>query len=212
MSETRYGLIFLMLTGMAILPASGPQKAGAIPDHTTCDFCHGVHGAIGTGFGGYLLDAATAEAVCLSCHGPGGISTLKADVHINDTNSKHPAFRITCIQCHDSHMYWTNWLLGTNIKTIGIDLPDARIVTPNSGTRRVVFESRGTNAGQPSLHSFADANEDGLNDPDGNAYDGVCETCHTLTKFHRNNPTGTHNHNTGDSCTRCHGHATNFNR
>lgn len=210
MSGKRTGLIFLTLVVMAMASASGPQEAGAIPSHTTCDFCHGVHGAVGTGFGGYLLDAATAEAVCMSCHGPGGISTLKADVHLNDTNSSYPVFRITCIQCHDSHAYQPNWLGGTNRKTVGVDISNgtdtfARINSPNSGIREVVFESRGDGAGDPTLHSFADGDQDG-----NGYYDGVCETCHTLTKFHRNNTSGTHTHNTGDTCIRCHGHAANF--
>ena len=81
----------------------------------------------------------------------------------------------------------------------------ARISTPNSAIRDVVFESRGFDAGQPTLHSFADADQDG-----NGYYDGVCETCHTLTRYHRNTSGGNHNHNTGDTCVRCHPHAGNF--
>lgn len=191
---------FAALTASFLSP--GPVRA-LIANHQ-CSYCHNVHGATAD----VLLNASSVEALCLTCHGPGGISTLKADVHLNDRNSNYPAFRITCRQCHDPHDNLPNWVGGTNIKTVGSDQDGtglARITTPNSGVRNVAFESRGPDAGQPTLHSFAD------NDEDGNLYyDGVCETCHTLTRFHRNNSSGGHAHNTGETCTRCHGHVDNF--
>lgn len=192
---------------IVLLQASSPRYAHALlPSHMNCDVCHAVHGATGS----TILNASTAEAVCMSCHGPGGISTLKADVHLNDSNSQYPVFRITCIQCHESHDNQVNWLGGTNRKTVGNDINNgtdtfARINSPNSGIREVVFESRGDGAGEPTLHSFADADQDA-----NGYYDGVCETCHTLAKFHRNNPSGNHTHNTGDTCVRCHLHTANF--
>lgn len=196
----------ILLTAASALLLAPREARSLISSHTNCSFCHDMHGAAGVG----LMTAPTAEAVCLSCHGPGGISILKADVHLNDRNSSYPVFRITCIQCHESHNNQPNWLGGTNIKTAGDDIISggtrfARINTPNSGIREVVFESRGSDAGQPTLHSFAD------NDEDGNLYyDGVCETCHTLARFHRNDPSGGHAHNTGETCTRCHAHVDNF--
>jgi predicted CXXCH cytochrome family protein len=201
-------LAILLTATLALLLA--PREAQSlIPSHTNCNFCHDMHGAAGLG----LMTAPTAEAVCLSCHGPGGISTLKADVHLNGRNSNYPVFRITCIQCHESHNNQPNWLGGTNIKTVGDDITSggttfARINTPNSGIREVVFESRGSDAGQPTLHSFADGDED----EGGNGYyDGVCETCHTLTRHHRNNNLGgDHTHHVGATCTRCHAHVDNF--
>lgn len=180
-----------------------PSNAQSLLPSHQCYYCHNMHGAPGF----TLLNNAQVEALCLTCHGPGGISTLKAEVHQNEARSQYPTFRITCRGCHDPHDNLPNWTGGTNIKLVGAvtsSLGKAQIVTVNSGTRFVTFESRGTDAGQPSLHSFADADQDG-----NGYYDGVCETCHTLTKFHRNNSSGGHSHNTGKTCTNCHLH-TNF--
>jgi len=41
-------------------------------------------------------------------------------------------------------------------------------------------------------------------------YDGVCEVCHTNTRYHRNNPSGNHDHNAGSLCTECHLHQRAF--
>ncbi len=197
--------VSLLAALIAISALLFPAPAGAlIASHQQCNYCHNVHGALGPA----LQNQATTETVCLSCHGPGGISALKAAVHQNKPTSSI-TFRITCAQCHDSHDNMVNWLNGTNRKLVGMDIAGilrTRISTPNSGVREVVFESRGTTVGEPSLHSFADADEDG-----NGYYDGVCETCHTQTKFHRNNSSGGHAHNTGKTCTAsCHLHTTNF--
>lgn len=204
--KRQYGYVLLILLALA----AGafflwPRPARSLIASHECSFCHQLHGAPGFS----LLKNPQIEALCLTCHGPGGPSTLKADVHTNDRNSSFPPFRITCRECHDPHDNRTNWLGGTNIKLVGIDVDGtglAKIDTPNSGVRNVVFESRGTDAGDPSLHSFADADEDG-----NGVYDGICEVCHTGTKFHRNNPSGGHSHNTGKTCTRCHEHVNTFN-
>jgi predicted CXXCH cytochrome family protein len=181
--------VFLLL----VLPEGAESL---IPEHD-CSFCHNIHGA--SGFGA-LLKNEVVETLCLTCHGPGGTSTLKADVHSNDSPTSYPAFSFTCTDCHDSHSNRTNWLGGTNIKLV-----HPKISTPNSGVLNAVFESRGDDAGEPTLHSFAD------NDQDQNGeYDGICEVCHTLTKHHRNNPDGGHKHHTGETCTRCHEHVDNF--
>ena len=194
----------LILIAVVAAAMISPGSAKALIAAHQCNYCHAVHGAAGSA----LLNDTQAETLCLSCHGPAGISTLKAEVHLNDRNSVYPAFRITCRTCHDPHDNGGNWLGGSNIRLTGSRQDAtgyARITTPNSGVREVVFESRGSTAGMPTLHSFADADEDA-----NGYYDGVCETCHTLTKFHRNSAAGSHNHNTGDTCVRCHLHASNF--
>ncbi len=180
--------------------------AAALNPSHQCPFCHDVHGA--TGFGA-LLNDSVVETLCLTCHGPGGVSVLKADVHADDPVT--PTFRITCRGCHEAHGNRNNWLGGTNLKLVGTWQDStglARILTPNSGIREVVFESRGSDVSQPTLHSFADADEDG-----NGYYDGVCETCHTQTRNHRNNASGNHTHNTGKTCTlKCHTHLDGFRR
>ncbi|MBI5470904.1 MAG: proprotein convertase P-domain-containing protein [Ignavibacteriae bacterium] len=49
-------------------------------------------------------------------------------------------------------------------------------------------------------NSFADGD---------NVYDGVCEVCHTTTRYHRNNGTG-QPHNNAANCVTCHPHSVGF--
>ena len=164
-----------------------------------CTFCHITHNAPGP----TLNIAADVEVLCLSCHGPLGTSAFKADVHTNGVGS----FRMSCLDCHTPHSSLGNWLGGTNLKQVGRQKDAtlfARIETPNSGIRDVAFESRGPALGGPTLHSFAD------NDQDGNGiYDGLCEVCHTQTAHHTNFQPD-FQHNAGASCTTCHPHEDAF--
>jgi len=202
---TGFIFVFTVLVLIAALVFWPGGTEALNPNHTGCSTCHSFHNAPGQ----KLTNDAVVEVLCLSCHGPAGISTLKADVHKNKPSSSYAPFTMTCTDCHDAHDNRQNWLAGTNLKQVGKKITgslDARISTPNSGVRDVVFESRGTDAGGPSLHSFAD------NDQDGNGtYDGACEVCHTLAANHRNNSSGDHAHYTGQTCTDCHPHDGFFN-
>ena len=60
------------------------------------------------------------------------------------------------------------------------------IVTPNSGTKPVVFTGAYVRGTVP--------------------YDGVCEVCHTETAYHRNDSSGDHTHYAGENCVSCHLH------
>jgi len=93
-----------------------------------------------------------------------------------------------CLTCHESHNY---------VNRHGIR---PRVKTPSSGIRNVVF---GNVTGQSS---FADGD---------NIYDGICEVCHTSTKYYRNNGTGFVNHSggfnyNGKNCVTCHTHDSGF--
>lgn len=173
-----------------------------------CRYCHALHG----GNGPSLLVDTDVEVLCMTCHGAAGSSPWKAEVHTNENErrSDYDPFYWTCTVCHDPHTEFDNWLGGVNIRLTGTELDAsgfARIQTPNSGIREVVFESRGTTVGDPLLHSFADGDEDG-----NGYYDGICETCHTLTGNHSNDVnTSNHNHNRGKTCTaNCHPHTNYF--
>lgn len=198
------GFGFVLVIAILAVIIYSPGSTDALnPDHGTCSICHSSHSAPGQ----TLTNDAVVEVLCLSCHGPAGTATKKAEVHTNKDGSSY-SFFMTCPDCHDPHDHRGNWLGGTNLAQVGKKLDgtgDGMIPTPNSGDRYVVFESRGTDAGGPSLHSFAD------NDEDGNTYyDGACEVCHTLTLNHRNNSSGNHAHYTGTNCIACHPHDENF--
>jgi hypothetical protein len=201
------------LLALAFCLALGATAMALTPSHTSCGFCHNLHGTPGA-FGGYLFPEETAEATCLTCHGTEGPNT-KVAIHNNST-STYADFSMTCTDCHGAHSYRYNWQGGLNANLIGRDYWDwpfsapsyvglnTIINTPNSGLMNVVFESRGTDVGDTLYNSFADADDDG----DG-TYDGICEVCHTQTDYHLNDGTGTA-HNAGRTCTTCHKHLQNF--
>lgn len=178
-----------------LTPGSGAATpAAAVFTHWnlrhSCTYCHDPHG----GPNPSNLRYADIEVLCLSCHGPGGVSALRA--------ASHEGF--TCLVCHDNHRNVTNRTGGENIKLIGRRDPTTLLATiqaPN-GARRVTFESLGLQAGQPSLHSFADDDEDN----DG-VFDGVCEVCHLSIS---GTPIEADNHNAGQTCTACHRHGDGF--
>lgn len=192
----RRRLGFRQVLALATLCAFGlPAPVHAQTPVHECTECHGVWEPAGQD----LLHNPSPEILCLTCHGPGGISIYKVDVHTNAAGSSR-SFRFTCTDCHETYMNQQNWHGGTNLKTV---LPE--IDSPNSGIRQAAFESFGSTAGKPTLHSFADADEDA----DG-YYDGICETCHTLTRNHRNNGSGNHTHYRGQNCLACHPHDASF--
>lgn len=174
-----------------------PERATASVQFNTnhdCTFCHGLHGAPGD----QLLNDDVVESLCLSCHGPGGPSVLKADVHVYSNS--------TCQDCHDPHSNQQNWLGGTNLKLV-LD----SVMDPLNGVMRpVVFEGVGQSPGDPqapTLHSFCDGDED------GNAvWDGICDTCHTDLGRHNYPEPQSHPHQQGNTCTRsgCHEHVERF--
>ncbi len=186
-----------------------------ITGHNTCEQCHGRYpgGAEFRKSDGERgmpakIPPKRVDLLCLGCHGPAGISKLKADVH----GSQNYVIKrtICCITCHDPHADNPNYLDGENIKLIGRNKWNknsnyAMIRATGNGIQPVVFEGRGTDAGEPSLHSFADGDEDR-----NGRFDGICEVCHTKTKYHRNNQSGDHDHYTGQTCTTCHAHVNQF--
>lgn len=217
-----------LLLGAGIISFT-PRTARALNPNHDCAFCHSLHNAPGS----KLTNDLDVEVLCMSCHGPTGISTFKAEVHLNDNNSSYAPFRITCMQCHDPHSDQSNWLGphdddgvpvdGINIKLVGFG--DASGVAVYDGVkwdvgtssylpriRDVVFEQRGSGITGNTIHSFADADEDG-----NGVKDGACETCHTQTKFHCTDDAGNPGdcrttHNRGKTCTTHHDHDNFFQR
>jgi len=162
--------------------------------NSPCGYCHNSNNPAG----------AWREAMCLTCHGPGGASSLRAYAHAG----------LDCFDCHETHGGGTNRLGGINLSHLRFDVdvtgqhsnssiarvydPLPEIVTPAENRVPVVFESRGTSDGEPSLHSFADGDEDG----DG-VFDGICEVCH---RDYLHNV----RHYIGETCTGCHPHSNGF--
>ena len=191
----RFLLVFAVLplaAGALMFRAEDAPAAAVFNTNHDCTFCHGIHG----GDPGQLLQNPVFEALCLSCHGPGGPSVLKADVHVN-TGS-------TCSHCHDPHSNQPNWRGGINLKLVKDSVYDSQ----NDVTRPVTFESRGTDVGDPEFRSFCD--ESG----EGGVWDRVCDTCHqgAAPSNHKYDDPTDHKHMTGNTCTSHHVHVQGFDR
>lgn len=133
-----------------------------------------------------------SKVECTSCHGvhdvTGTLGLTNDGNLLRVTNNdalctnchKYTAHQtFGCSACHDVHN-----TSKTNILMV-------RSVVQG---RTVVFTAEsGTN-------SFADANA---------TYDGICEVCHTVTSYHRQNGGGS-SHNNASNCTGCHLHSNAF--
>ncbi len=140
-----------------------------------CSSCHKTHYAGSSD--GNILRMTYNENLCESCHAP-ATATSTMD---------HKG--MSCITCHDPHQSGS-----TNIYLLRDN-----IVTPNSGTKSVVFN----------------ANSSGSNYADGSGtFNGVCEVCHTLTDHYTNTTMGTtdarHMVNPVTKCVTCHPHNKGF--
>lgn len=95
-----------------------------------------------------------------------------------------------CLTCHEEHNY-------TNLHGIR-----PRIKTPASGIKAVTFTNH------TGHNSFADGDS---------TLNGVCEVCHTSTKYYKNDGSGFINHSggfnyNGKDCTACHTHLGGFSK
>ncbi|NOX85824.1 MAG: hypothetical protein GXO86_07665 [Chlorobi bacterium] len=140
------------------------------------------------------------QVECSSCHGihyttSGGANGGTGDGYLlrttNDNNLCTTCHTYTghqgasCKQCHQTH----------NPNLTNIYMTKDEVQTTNSGLKPVLFIT------ETGPNSFADGD---------NTYDGICEVCHTTTKYHRNNSSGNHVHNLNINCVACHSHADEF--
>lgn len=207
MSRLRIPALVTLLLSLALFPGRRASTLNPVHD---CTGCHGLHGSTGA----QLTKASDIETLCLTCHGPSGTAT-RADVHRNDTGGSAVTyqFRFTCIDCHVPHDNVTNRLFGSTDPTyagatgVNIKLVRGTLLDRLGGSKEVVFESRGTDAGGVALYSFCD------NDADGDGIrDAVCDVCHLATELtkHELNQWNSHNHWPGRTCTTCHYHWGSF--
>jgi hypothetical protein len=153
------------------------------------------------GGSGQLLRRTTGSQICSDCH---NIPTHSSQW----TSSRYGNWAIDCMTCHTPH------------KTTNIFLIRQDIQTPNTGLHTVKFHyDDGLTAGNDNPGDATADNPDLLSflgdwsGASGEPYtDGICETCHTRTKYHRNDTSGdnNHSHNASTRCLDCHSHAQGF--
>jgi len=139
-----------------------------------CSSCHQTHYAASTD--GNLLRATNNNTLCASCHVEKGPTVTK----------QHAGF--SCNTCHYTH----------SPDKSNIMMVRNSIVTPNSGTKTVVF---GSNA---SANNYGDAT---------GTYNGICEVCHTNTEHYTNTSGGTADARhlpATQKCVNCHPHNNGF--
>jgi predicted CXXCH cytochrome family protein len=156
--------------------------------------CLSCHRAHGSPYPKMLRWDPTYVDACVICH------TTK----VTETQGRYHVSEVTdCCDCHNMHGQGPpDYYPPYNTTTLIADT----ITTPNSDPKNVVFPSGGAS-------DFIS---------DGSPVDGVCEVCHTQTKYYRNDgtsPGGEHPLYTGDEpvylgwdCTSCHSHSNEFRR
>jgi len=138
-------------------------------------------------------DSTKLANLCADCHF--GYNALNQPATLNDkclschNGTTAPAAEshrgMACTTCHNPHHQEQERAYGSTYSKL--------VKTNINGHTVKLMASSGTN-------SFADG--DGTRD-------GVCEVCHTTTKYHRNDGTG-QSHNNGANCTTCHPHDLGF--
>jgi predicted CXXCH cytochrome family protein len=190
-----------------VIPALQESATAHAQISHNCSFCHDLHG----GSFSALREFDVVEDLCWSCHSDAGPAQVDRDgvwvdvpkgpfeVHNGARHTEFGRAATGCWDCHDHE----------GETAANLSMIREMMTTPVSGDLPVSFTSRGTDAGQPSLHSFADGDEDGDGD-----YDGVCEACHTETSNHQNGlnlpDVSDHTHEVGRTCTDCHTHESGF--
>jgi predicted CxxxxCH...CXXCH cytochrome family protein len=172
---------------------AGQFRTIAASDATSITWTSPLPQALAVG-DGYLLSKITAYDVqdrCQICHNATGQAPPPS-------GSGSPALHdprggsvvIACGQCHEPHDVEPN---SGALVTGGADLIRVSVRKPE-GVVQTVYPAPGPNrfiTGAPG-------------------FDGICEVCHTQTKYHRNDASGDHTHNAGTPCTNCHRHDKGF--
>lgn len=138
-------------------------------------------------------DAAKLTNLCADCHY--GYNTPNAPASVNDkclschNGTAAPAAEshrgLSCTTCHNPHHQEQAREYGSTY---------SKLVKTSINLRTVKL------TGSSGHNSFADGDA---------TRDGVCEVCHSTTRYHRNDGSG-EPHNNGSDCTTCHPHDVGF--
>jgi hypothetical protein len=123
------------------------------------------------------------ENKCRACHSATGTASTMPDVGLHVVNGGTTV--IGCGKCHEPHGVEANTGRGNGMLRLSIRWPTAtaQLAYPASPGNRLIA------AGPP--------------------WNGICQICHTQTKYHRNDGTGADHFPTLD-CTSCHQHQGRF--
>ena len=157
-----------------------------------CNTCHSLHASPG---GTALLIGADSTLTCLACHGPSGMSSLKATIH--NLNGGE----VICAECHNGHNNdRLNAVGSTNEKLVGIEIDynNDPILTLSSPQIRRERVATGLGALQEVVFVVGPDDWERTEIDDSGDGLGVCNACHDNI------------HNRDQDCTSCHAHDGGF--
>ncbi len=208
--------------------ASGLNPLDAGDTVTMCGLCHASHvrglgegGSHPTGFvypGGEAefpfadtvapLELVDGRIVCITCHtGHGAAACGAGEVGEPGNQLRKAADETHCRACHTDHAkhhaegVWQPTCTDCHDMHSPSDENTALIAREIGGTA-VTFLGGSGGHFLPSHYIQSVAGPP--------TYDGLCETCHTTTAFHRNGPEGNHTHYADRPCKQCHLHGAGF--
>lgn len=192
---------------------SGPQDNG---DGLPLGGRPKIVNADGTG-GHHMVGAALTDADCVTCHEMTrhrqGTVRLWADP--NDpttplTVTGNPANLVAfCRNCHDAQTHPTTHNVPGPWQPVCTECHEVHDpANTNLALVHDVVRSQ-TLAQNKSVVFTARTGPNSFDDGDPTARDGVCQVCHTATRYHLNDGTGVP-HNDGADCTSCHSHSDGF--
>ncbi|MCC6528202.1 MAG: hypothetical protein IT373_36480 [Polyangiaceae bacterium] len=181
--------------GLLLTLAGGVARAFDPPHDATnaieCRDCHASHSDVDP----LLPRDLDQDVVCKSCHNPTGQAASMADVALHNVNGGTTI--VDCGSCHDPHRRHAS----ADPHPGGVTADNRSLVRADTAKyvpaalEPAVFQQR------PQHFAFATGSA---------PYDGICQSCHTETAYHRNDGSADQGHNVGMDCTFCHRHDKGF--
>jgi hypothetical protein len=133
------------------------------------------------------------EALCKNCHNPDGQASGMSNVSNHIVNGGNTI--IDCGSCHDPHGPDIVVDPHTGVEAINLKLIRSKPRRVEGALDLAIFQQR------PDDFAFYESNA---------PWNGICQTCHTLTSHHTNDASADHTHEIGANCTGCHAHGNHF--
>jgi len=163
--------------------------------------CVECHFGVGTLHGNFSVPRdAAQQTACEGCHNPSGPASAKLDFAIH-TGTKYNQ-SVDCGSCHEVHNQFD--FTTADGHTGGVTAANVQWIRSNTTKYRPAALEPALFQGTTGFFAWDDSNA---------PWNGICQTCHTNTSWHRNDASlgaSSHAHNMPSVCTSCHGHADGF--
>ena len=183
--------------GLYIILILLPISAQAVQPHDAsngvrCTDCHEIIKQGGK-LQVNLPQGEEQEAVCKTCHSPGGEAETMSNVGNHLVNGGETI--IDCGSCHNPHRLETTTDPHTDTEAANLKLIRGKTKHVDGALNLAIFQQ------SPEHFAF---------DEDNEPWNGICQTCHTQTNHHTNDDSADHSHFIDTTCTSCHSHEEGF--